>query len=185
MQGFSINLSWTRSLAAKSRAQNAITYELSMSRTEFTRSVYGLLDFMADLGGLFAAIGPLCKIFILSFQYRGVNMLLMDLNSKDNDKILPKQDYQFNCCRVLCLNLRLRCPKMFSWSSNQKQFIVTNSYKQIEKEVQVSYILQQLRVLKIFALKTIPKERWQEYFNENKNLKIDNSSSDADIQIND
>ena len=78
MQGFSINLSWTRSLAAKNRAQNAITYELSMSRIEFTRSVYGLLDFLADLGGLFASIGPLCKIFTLSFQYRGVNMLLMD-----------------------------------------------------------------------------------------------------------
>ena len=66
--------------------QNSITYELSMSKMEFTRSVYGLLDFLADLGGLFAAMGPLCKIFTLSFQYRGVNMLLMDLNNKDDEE---------------------------------------------------------------------------------------------------
>ena len=70
----------------KTRAQNAITYELSMSKMEFTRSVYGLLDYVADLGGLFASIGSFCKIFTLSFQYRGVNMLLMDLHNKDDEE---------------------------------------------------------------------------------------------------
>ena len=57
-----------------------------MSNMEFTRTVYGLLDFLADLGGLFAAMEPFCKIFTLCFQYRGVNMLLMDLNNKDDEE---------------------------------------------------------------------------------------------------
>ena len=56
--------------------------------------------------------------------------------------------------------------------------MVINSYKQIEKEIQIGYILQQLRVFKMFALLTLPKEKWQAFFDENNNLKFDSSSSD-------
>ena len=36
--------------------QNAITIEMSFMHRDYTRGVYSTLDFLADIGGLFAAL---------------------------------------------------------------------------------------------------------------------------------
>ena len=41
----------------KNTMQNAITFEMSLSRKEFSRTVYNIMDFMRDMGGLFTALG--------------------------------------------------------------------------------------------------------------------------------
>ena len=44
----------------------------------YTRTVYGFLDFLRDLGGLFSALGPFCGVIVTIFQYRGSYLNLMD-----------------------------------------------------------------------------------------------------------
>ena len=73
-EGFTIASGGVRSIISNNRMQNTITYEVSMKKIEYTRSIYGMLDYLADIGGLFAALGPLCKVFITIFQYRGSYM---------------------------------------------------------------------------------------------------------------
>ena len=55
-KGFEIDVTETRVLPYNNRFQNAITFEMSMNRNEFTRTVYNIMDFMGDLGGLFNAL---------------------------------------------------------------------------------------------------------------------------------
>ena len=55
-QGFDIDVTETRVLPYKNTFQNAITFEMSMNRTEYTRTVYNIIDFMGDMGGLFNSL---------------------------------------------------------------------------------------------------------------------------------
>ena len=54
--------------------QNAITFELSLDRTVLKRRVYGWLDLLGELGGLFGALSPLCLGLVRVFHYRSVYM---------------------------------------------------------------------------------------------------------------
>ena len=56
--GFEHKVTETRQVPYKNNYWNVITYEMSLQRNEFTRIVYGFLDFLRDLGGLFSALGP-------------------------------------------------------------------------------------------------------------------------------
>ena len=69
--GFEIETTATRTLPYKNLIWNAITYEMSNTRQEFTRTVYGFLDLLRDLGGLFAAIHPPFTLLVGLFYYRG------------------------------------------------------------------------------------------------------------------
>ena len=51
--------------------QNAITYEISMTRDFYSRQVYTVITMVSDVGGLFGGIAPLCSIIVLMFQYHG------------------------------------------------------------------------------------------------------------------
>ena len=55
-QGFDIDVTETRVLPYKNTFQNAITFEMSMNRNEYTRTVYNIIDFMGDMGGLFNSL---------------------------------------------------------------------------------------------------------------------------------
>ena len=59
---------------------NSITYEMSLDRKEYFRKVYGSLDFLRDIGGLFAGIATIFSPMVLLFQYRGSYYLLMNDN---------------------------------------------------------------------------------------------------------
>ena len=62
--GFDIEITQTRTLPYKNQFWNAITYELSLTREKYTRTVYGFFDFLRDLGGLFSAISPIFGVTV-------------------------------------------------------------------------------------------------------------------------
>ena len=52
--------------------QLAITYELNRDLQIIRRKVYGLLDFLGDLGGLAGALRGLFTVIVIIFQYKVV-----------------------------------------------------------------------------------------------------------------
>ena len=46
--------------------QNAVTLEMSLMKKVYFRSVYGTLDFAADLGGLSSAIRSIFSLILLT-----------------------------------------------------------------------------------------------------------------------
>ena len=50
--------------------QAAITYELSRDLRIVRRKVYGILDFLGDIGGLAGALRALFAALIIIFQYK-------------------------------------------------------------------------------------------------------------------
>ena len=77
VMGFDKFIAPSRMLPYKNLMHNSITYEMSLSRVEYTRTVYSTLDFLRDIGGLFGALGPLFGIVVTIFQYRGSYLNLM------------------------------------------------------------------------------------------------------------
>jgi len=67
----------TRVMPYKQPFQNAITYELSHTRHIYYRQVYGLLDWLRDLGGLFGAMSGISLSIVLIFQFQGGYMFVM------------------------------------------------------------------------------------------------------------
>ena len=65
---------------------------MSNTRQEFTRTVYGFLDLLRDLGGLFAAIRPPFSLLVAIFYYRGAfikltqNMLPPDFHHNKKEQ---------------------------------------------------------------------------------------------------
>ena len=55
--GYDVDVKKSRILPYKNTMQNAITFEMSLSRKEFSRTVYNIMDFMRDMGGLFTTLG--------------------------------------------------------------------------------------------------------------------------------
>ena len=84
-KGFDIDVTETRVLPYKNRFQNAITYEMSMNRHEYTRTVYNILDFMRDMGGLFNALTLIFGTIIAILQYRGMYMTVTSLMLKTRE----------------------------------------------------------------------------------------------------
>ena len=56
---------------------NAVTYELSNTKNIYYRTVYGFLDWLRDIGGLYGSIYAICFGIVLVFQFQGQNMFLM------------------------------------------------------------------------------------------------------------
>ena len=54
-----------------------VTYEISLSEVLYTRTVYSGLDFLRDLGGLFAAMRALSLALVIICQHRGPAMFVM------------------------------------------------------------------------------------------------------------
>ena len=116
--------------------QNAITFEMSMSRKEYSRTVYNIMDFMRDMGGLFTTLGLIFGTLVGILQYRGMYMLITgfmlqpskrknnyDRDTKDKEKepkmvkqmrldqMKKKKEINWHCCRVSLFNMQMRCPK--------------------------------------------------------------------------
>ena len=71
--------------------QLAITYELSRDLNIIRRKVYGVLDFLGDLGGLAGALRGLFAVIVLLFQYKVVlnyvsNHTFLIQDGDENDK---------------------------------------------------------------------------------------------------
>ena len=124
---FNIEKSETRLLPYKNQFWNAITFEMSLTRHEFTRITYGLFDFLRDIGGLFSALRPISAVLVAILQYRGAYYYLtseMMLNKRSDSQNLQIQRIESgktftasdwkkiprNCCRVSFANLQINCP---------------------------------------------------------------------------
>ena len=84
-QGFDVDVTQTRVLPYKNTFQNAITFEMSMNRNEYTRTVYSIMDFMSELGGLFSAITLIFGTIIAVLQYRGMYMIITNVMAKSRN----------------------------------------------------------------------------------------------------
>ena len=63
-KGFDIETKLPRNLPYINSFWNSITYEMSLSRLSYTRTVYSYLDLLRDIGGLFSAIAPVFAIIV-------------------------------------------------------------------------------------------------------------------------
>ena len=74
---FDLEAKPTRVLPYTNDFHNAVTYELSNSNQVYYRNVYGLLDYLRDIGGLYGALTALCFALVYIFQHNGANMFVM------------------------------------------------------------------------------------------------------------
>ena len=88
-EGFSSEISGNRILPYQNSMWNAITFELSRTRIEYTRTVYSTLDFLGDIGGLFGALGPMFFIGVKVLQFKGLYMFLMSDMLLNDPKMAP------------------------------------------------------------------------------------------------
>ena len=65
-EGFYMETMGMRTLPYENLFQNSITFEMSLARMSYSRSVYSILDFLGDMGGLESALSPICA-FIVGF----------------------------------------------------------------------------------------------------------------------
>ena len=56
VDGFEVLLKNKRILSYDNSFQNSITFELSLTRHEYTRKVYSFLDYLGEIGGIFVTI---------------------------------------------------------------------------------------------------------------------------------
>ena len=75
--------------------QLAITYELNRDLQIIRRKVYGILDFLGDLGGLAGALRGLFTVVVLIFQYKVV------LNYVSNHTFLIRDGDELNNARQI------------------------------------------------------------------------------------
>ena len=75
--GFYSEKSGFRILPYDNYMHNAITFELSRTRIDYTRTVYSVFDFLGDIGGLYGALGPTFAGLVYILQYRGAYLFLM------------------------------------------------------------------------------------------------------------
>ena len=103
-----------RVLPYKNRIHNSITYEMSLTREEYERTVYSSLNLLGDIGGLFGALVPIGRLLILAFQYRGDSMFVMSMMLSEEDGGQKKPEGKndrgkyfghWSCCRMFYLGL--------------------------------------------------------------------------------
>ena len=73
--------------------QNAVTFEISRSQIRYVRYVYGLLDFLSELGGLHRSIKVICFSLVYFFQQNGAFYFIMG-ELFFNKKYQPEQPKQ-------------------------------------------------------------------------------------------
>ena len=76
IDGFEVRDVTTRFLPYDNTFWNSITYELSLTRHSYTRTVTTIFDFLGTIGGLFSAISLFFTFCIAAIMYRGSYMKL-------------------------------------------------------------------------------------------------------------
>lgn len=161
-----------------------------------------MLDFLGDIGGLFGALGPLCASTVTLFQYRGSYMYLastMLSNPERPDDLTSSQitqdvtekgagymsKIQWSCFNIICFNCKFRPPraivnKVFKCCKmSSRERIYAAKYKQMEKEISISYIVRTLRVIKEVVKDSMTDEQWLIAF-EKHSLLGENSENDSE-----
>ena len=69
-EGFELNKLASR-LINDGVLDRVVTFEMSLKRKFYKRSVYNVIDFLADIGGLFNSFRVLAFVMVSVFQYWG------------------------------------------------------------------------------------------------------------------
>ena len=72
-EGYESEIVEKRNMPYQNNLWNAITYEISLNRMQFNRSVYRFVDLLGDLGGLLSALFFICMPLVYMLTYRGEN----------------------------------------------------------------------------------------------------------------
>ena len=180
-----------RVMPYKNQFHSAITYELSSTNIKYYRQVYSFLDWLGNIGGLYGAVSTIFGSIVFIFQFSGTNMFLMtemfssnasttkempyDSSLKQKDARRPKKlrdqnfrnNVQWNCCRVLVSNIQRMCPRKClccCLRMKHRDWIFTEGYRSLEKEIHVTYFLKQIRVLKGIIKEQMTRAQWQNAF---------------------
>ena len=114
----------TRGIPYDNTFQNIVTYEVSTTHRQYYRSVYSILDFLSEMGGLFSAFGSLCLLVISSLNFNGSYQYLMRDNfysRREIGKMGPfavgatvkvdgRNDTQWSSFKTMMLNMRTFLP---------------------------------------------------------------------------
>ena len=100
-----------RSLPYNNLFLNALTYEHSLDKIGYYRSVYSMLDFFSAIGGLFSAFGRTCLLAITALNYFGSFQFVMADNFYYRSGLVHKNDVQWNTLKSLRLNIHTFFPK--------------------------------------------------------------------------
>ena len=74
---FNFNDKPTRVLPYQNMFHSAVTFELSDINQVYYRQVYGIFDWLRDIGGLYGAVGGFSMALIAIFQFQGPVMFTM------------------------------------------------------------------------------------------------------------
>ena len=124
----------TRLMPYNNTMQNAITFEMNLSKKMYFRRVYSTLDFLSDIGGLYGATMPIILTMLMAFNYYAsyqfiMHELFVDSVGKKDDEVDSDgnkdstlkiagtfkrfthkknvtNNVQWNVFKTMCLNLR-------------------------------------------------------------------------------
>ena len=161
--------------------QLAITYELNRDLQIIRRKVYGLLDFLGDLGGLAGALRGLFTVVVLIFQYKVVlnyvsnhTFLIRDGDELNNGAGQIQQDQEDGSSNRLTLK---RIPVGFFggvWLSLQRIFAFCTcchsnrdkfshaADRFVKEELKIVGWVQHMRCQKLAMKKLFTEAQWQE-----------------------
>ena len=128
------------------------------------RTVYSIFDFLADIGGLLGALGPINSVLIMILQFRSSYFTILSESIKANPVDVLRASNRVSTFtpsfwHVFKLNIKLSCPlfciKKFICCRcirmNKKERIISHNYLKLEKQLHVTYVLENLRVLKKYV----------------------------------
>ena len=99
--------------------------------------------------------------------------------------IKSKNNIQWQCCSVVLMNLRIRLPKLcriFCCKRSRSDEVVIKTYRKLEKEVTITNILKQIRILRMLTTKSLGPRSWRQALGQDslKEYKLTCTSSEEE-----
>ena len=116
-----------------------------------------------------------------NYSKRRASVLKSSYNSNAIDSATKRKG---KCCAVLRFNLMVRCPqkcKKRCIKQNRRDIIQATKFRQLEKELHISYILKYLRVLKMLARENMSTKEWKRKYFKYSILQVSESEEDDDF----
>lgn len=154
---------------------NAVSFELNPNRVVYYRRVFSLLNWLAEIGGLIGVSKSVCLFIVATLHYRGVYQFLMaDLfvksssskeslaagNMSQRTRLNYRNNVQWRTCKVLCFNIKFY-KQILSCLRSKPRIKTHTTYNQLLREISITHLLRELRILKLFAKKRTTLKQWR------------------------
>ena len=63
-----------------------VNYMLTQHNHKYVRTVYSIFDFLADIGGLIGALGPINSVMIMLLQFRSSYFTILSYNLQSSER---------------------------------------------------------------------------------------------------